>query len=87
MEHSFRIKECSLIGTSYSSLKSGESYSILRGINGISYSESITSPTISLSVSFVDTEGLISQKGITGGEYLKLRIEFGTRHKTSTIGY
>jgi len=77
MEHSFRIKECSLIGTSYSSLKSGESYSILRGINGISYSESITSPTISLSVSFVDTEGLVSQKGITGGEYLKLRIEFG----------
>ena len=76
MEREFLISDCVLIPTG-GSLKS--EYRLNRGNPIISYFESIKSPSISLSIQFIDVDQLVSNKGITGGEYLKLRI--------STTGY
>ena len=76
MEREFLISDCVLIPTG-GSLKS--EYRLNRGNPIISYFESIKSPSISLSLQFIDVDQLVSNKGITGGEYLKLRI--------STTGY
>ena len=72
MENSFLITDCVLIPTEGSSLK--EEHRLNRGNPIISYFESIMSPSISLSVSFIDADQLISNEGITGGEYIFLRI-------------
>ena len=72
MENRFIIKDCSLIPSEGSSLKN--TFNIAGGNPSISYYESIRSPAISLSLSFIDVDQLISREGITGGEYLSLRI-------------
>ncbi len=72
MENRFIIKDCSLIPSEGSSLK--KEFNIAGGNPSITYFESIRSPAISLSLSFIDVDQLISREGITGGEYLSLRI-------------
>jgi hypothetical protein len=55
-----------------SSLK--KNYDIARGNPSINYYESVTSPSISMTVSFIDIDQMISVKGITGGEMIDLEI-------------
>ena len=73
MENKFIINDCTLIPSEGSSLK--EEFNIGGGTQSITYFESIKSPAISLSLSFIDVDQLISREGITGGEYLSLRIK------------
>ena len=73
METRFIITDCSLIPTEGSSLK--EEFNIAGGAPNITYFESIKSPAISLSLNIIDVDQLISRQGITGGEYLSLRIK------------
>ena len=68
---SYLISKCELIPNG-SSLK--ESYDIARGNPSINYYESVTSPSISMTVSFIDIDQMISVKGITGGEMIDLEI-------------
>ena len=72
MENRFIIKECSLVSSEGSSLK--QEFNIAAGNPSITYFESIVSPAISLSLNFIDVDQLISRQGVTGGEYLSLRI-------------
>ena len=72
MENRFIIKECSLVPSEGSPLK--EEFNIAAGNPSITYFESIKSPAISLTLSFIDVDQLISRQGITGGEYLSLKI-------------
>ena len=73
MENRFIINDCSLIPSEGSSLK--EEFNIAGGAPNITYFESIKSPAISLSLNIIDVDQLISRQGITGGEYLSLRIK------------
>ena len=73
MEKKFIINDCSLIPSEGSSLK--QEFNIAGGNPTITYYESIKSPAISLSLNFIDVDQLISREGITGGEYLSLRIK------------
>ena len=73
MEKKFLINDCSLVPSEGSSLK--EEFNIAGGAPNITYFESIKSPAISLSLNFIDVDQLISREGITGGEYLSLRIK------------
>ena len=73
METRFIINDCSLIPSEGSSLK--EEFNIGGGNPSITYFESIKSPAISLSLNIIDVDQLISRQGITGGEYLSLRIK------------
>ena len=73
MENRFIINDCSLIPSEGSSLK--EEFNIGGGTQSITYFESIKSPAISLSLNIIDVDQLISRQGITGGEYLSLRIK------------
>jgi len=57
-----------------SSLEKGDSYDIARGNPSINYYESVTSPSISMTISFLDIDQMISRKGITGGEMIDLEI-------------
>lgn len=75
MENKFRIKELKLIPTEGSSLK--EPWSLLRGGPIISYYENIRTPAITMSITFVDADGVVSNEGITGGEYIQMEIDFG----------
>ena len=72
-ESKFKIKKCSLLPNDGSSLD--EEYNIARGAPIIDYYESVDSPTISMTVTFIDTDQVISRKGISGGEYIDLIIE------------
>ncbi len=65
------IRKCSLIANS-ASLQ--EEYSIIAGNPTVSYFESIESPSISMIVTFIDADQVISRKGITGGESIDLTI-------------
>ena len=73
MEKKFIINDCSLIPSEGSSLK--QEFNIAGGAPNITYFESIKSPAISLSLNIIDVDQLISRQGITGGEYLSLRIK------------
>jgi len=73
MEKKFIINDCSLIPSEGSSLK--QEFNIAGGNPSITYFESIKSPAISLSLNIIDVDQLISRQGITGGEYLSLRIK------------
>ena len=73
MENKYFISECTLIPTEGSSLK--EEFEISGGNPNITYFESVRSPSISLSLNFVDVDQLVGREGITGGEYLSLRIK------------
>ena len=68
---SYLISKCELIPNG-SSLEEG--YDIARGNPSINYYESVTSPSISMTVSFIDIDQMISVKGITGGEMIDLEI-------------
>lgn len=68
---SYLISKCELIPNG-SSLE--ENYDIVRGNPSINYYESVTSPSISMTVSFLDIDQMISVKGITGGEMIDLEI-------------
>ena len=73
MESRFIISKCMLIPSKGSSLK--KDYSILGGNPIIDYYESVMSPSISLTVTFIDVDQVISRKGITGGESLDLSVK------------
>ena len=68
---SYLISKCELIPNG-SSLK--KNYDIARGNPSINYYESVTSPSISMTVSFIDIDQMISREGITGGEMIDLEI-------------
>ena len=73
MESRFIISKCMLIPNKGSSLK--KNYSILGGNPIVDYYESVMSPSISLTVTFIDVDQVISRKGITGGESLDLSVK------------
>ena len=72
MENRYTIRKCSLIPNG-SSLD--EEYDIVRGGPIIDYYESIESPTIAMTVSFIDIDQMLGQEGITGGELIDLRVQ------------
>ena len=72
MKNKYQIKNCTLIPTEGSSLS--QEFDISAGNPSITYFESVKSPSISLTLSFIDVDGVISREGITGGEYLDLNI-------------
>ena len=73
MASDFLTTKCLLIPNEGSSLK--EDYSILGGNPIIDYFESVMSPSISLTITFIDVDQVINRKGITGGESLDLSIK------------
>ena len=73
MENRYFLKECKLVPTEGSSLK--QEFEISAGNPLISYYESIKSPAISLTLTFLDVDQLVSREGITGGEYLSLKVK------------
>ena len=73
MENKYQIKNCTLIPTEGSSLS--QEFDISAGNPSITYFESVKSPSISLTLSFIDVDGVFSREGITGGEYLDLNIK------------
>ena len=73
MENRYFLKECKLVPTEGSYLK--QEFEISAGNPLISYYESIKSPAISLTLTFLDVDQLVSREGITGGEYLSLKVK------------
>ena len=73
MENTFLITKCMLIPSEGSSLQ--EEYDIVAGNPIIDYYESVESPSISMTVSFIDIDQVIGRKGITGGEYIDLIVK------------
>ena len=72
-ETRFKFKKCELLPNEGSSLDEG--YELLGGGPIVDYYESIDSPTISMNVTFIDIDQVISRKGIFGGEYIDLTVE------------
>ena len=72
-ETKFKFKKCELLPNEGSSLD--ENYNIIGGGPIVDYYESIDSPTISMNVTFIDVDQVISRKGIFGGEYIDLIVE------------
>ena len=70
---SYFISKCQLVPNG-SSLEEGDPYDITRGNPSINYYESVTSPSISMTLSFMDIDQMISREGITGGEMIDLEI-------------
>ena len=75
MENTFLITKCILIPNEGSSLK--EDYDITLGNPIIDYYESIESPSISMTITFIDIDQVIGRKGITGGEYIDVIVKTG----------
>ena len=75
MENTFLITKCMLLPSEGSSLQ--EEYDIIAGNPIIDYYESIESPSISMTISFIDIDQVIGRKGITGGEYVDLIVKVG----------
>ena len=75
MENTFLITKCMLIPNEGSSLK--EDYDITLGNPIIDYYESIESPSISMTITFIDIDQVIGRKGITGGEYIDVIVKIG----------
>ena len=73
MENSFLITKCMLRPNEGSALK--EDYDIVAGNPIIDYYESIESPSISMTITFIDIDQEIGRKGITGGEYIDLIVK------------
>ena len=72
-ETKFKFKKCELLPNEGSSLD--ENYNIIGGGPIVDYYESIDSPTISMNLTFIDVDQVISRKGISGGEYINLTIQ------------
>ena len=68
----FKIKKCTLLPSEGSSLK--ENYDLVRGNPIIDYYESLECPSISMTITFVDIDQVISRLGITGGEFIDLTV-------------
>ena len=79
MENKYFIKECTLIPTEGSSLS--QPFEISGGNPTITYFESVKSPSISMTITFLDVDQLISREGITGGEYIALRVTTGDENQ------
>jgi len=75
METKFLIHKCMLRPNEGSSLK--EDYDIVGGNPMIDYYESLDSPTIALTIAFIDIDQVISREGITGGEYIDVTVKIG----------
>ncbi len=73
MENKYFIKNCVIVPTEGSSLKT--EFDISLGNPEINYFESLKSPSISMTVTFLDVDQMISREGITGGEYINLSIK------------
>ena len=54
-----------------------EEYDITQGAPEIDYYESIESPSISMTITFIDIDQVIGRKGITGGEYIDVIVKTG----------
>ena len=54
-----------------------EEYDITQGAPEIDYYESIESPSISMTLRFIDIDQVIGRKGITGGELIELTVKDG----------
>ena len=54
-----------------------EEYDITQGAPEIDYYESIESPSISMTLRFIDIDQVIGRKGITGGELIELTVKEG----------
>ena len=76
MENQIKIKKCSLIPNGCSL---NEDYALLRGNPSIDYYESLTSPSISMTVGFIDIDQMLSQEGITGGELIDVTVQVDDR--------
>ena len=72
-ETRFKFKKCELLPNEGSSLD--EKYELLGGGPIVDYYESIDSPTVSMNITFIDIDQVISRKGISGGEHIDLTIE------------
>jgi hypothetical protein len=72
-ETKFKFKKCELLPNDGSSLD--EDYNLLGGGPIVDYYESIDSPTISMNLTFIDVDQVISRKGISGGEYIDVTIQ------------
>ena len=72
-ETKFKFKKCELLPNEGSSLD--ENYNIIGGGPIVDYYESIDSPTISMNLTFIDVDQVISRKGIFGGEYINLTVQ------------
>ena len=72
-ESKIKFKKCSLIPNEGSGLD--EEYDVLKGAPLLNYYESITSPSISATLGFLDIDQVISRKGIFGGEYIDIIIQ------------
>ena len=73
MENTFLITKCMLIPNEGSSLK--EEYDITLEIQSLTITKVIESPSISMTISFIDVDQVIGRKGITGGEYVDLIVK------------
>jgi len=74
-ESKFLITKCMLMPNESSSLK--EPYELGLGNPIIDYYESIESPSISMTVTFIDIDQVIGREGITGGEYIDVTVKDG----------
>ena len=72
-QRKFLITKCTLIPNEGSSLD--EDYDIVRGGPTMNYFESIESPAISMTITFIDIDQVISRKGIYGGEGLDVTVK------------
>ena len=72
-ETKIKFKKCELLPNEGSSLDEG--YELLGGGPIVDYYESIDSPTISMNITFLDIDQVISRKGISGGEYIDLTVQ------------
>ena len=74
-EAKFLVTKCMLMPSESSSLK--EPYELGLGNPIIDYYESVESPSISMTVTFIDIDQVIGREGITGGEYIDLTVKDG----------
>ena len=79
MESNYFVKEVKLVANESSSkaLKDfgKDGFDISGGNPRISYFESIFSPSISITLSdILDVDQFVSRYGLTGGEYLKIKV-------------
>ena len=72
METKFKIDKCTLVPRDGTGLK--ENLDIVRGNPIIDYYESVKSPSISMTLTFIDIDQVITREGVYGGESIDLSI-------------
>ena len=73
MESRCKFTKCMLIAKDGSSLDFDTD--LLGGNPIVDYFESVMSPSVSMTITIIDVDQLISRKGITGGESLDLTVK------------